>query len=121
MKPIGTISKKEINTIVREFKALAKGKCIKVKLPPAILPPLDMFLIRHISWESDCTALTQYDDYPSSKQLTATYKLIEQEADKQRKRYNIKINKFIKKVISLEDRYGFARDRLWEDYLWPVC
>jgi hypothetical protein len=117
MKPIGTISKKEINTIVREFKALAKGKCIKVKLPPAILPPLDM----HISWESDCTALAQYDDYPSSKQLIATYKLIEQEADKQRKRYDIKINKFIKKVISLEDRYGFARDRLWEDYLWPVC
>ncbi len=112
-----TISKKEINTIVREFKALAKGKNIKIKLPVAVLPPLDMC----VRWEDGCEANAVYDDYPSCEQLAVTYKIIEQEAAKQTKLYNIKISNFINKIIDLEKKYNLPDDQLWEDYLWTVC
>ncbi len=113
-----TISKQEIKSIVREFKALAKGKNIKVNLPTVVLPPLEM----HICWEEDSSAWAYYDDYPSCKQLSATYnKVIEQEADKQVKIYNVKINEFINKVIALENKYSLPRDQLWKDHLWALC
>jgi hypothetical protein len=117
MQKIKTISKKEINSIVNQFKDLVKGKSVTVKLPVAKLPPLNL----HIHWEEDAHSNAVYDDYPSCVQLSVVHAIIEKAALEQQEIFNIKIKQFINKVIKLENKYSLPKDRLWEDYLWKHC
>lgn len=112
------ISKKEITSIVKEFKALAKGQNIIVNLPPIKLDPISV----HISWQSDVSCETSYDDkIPSYKLIPHIDEITDKAMDKHRSRYNRKITKFLNKVSNLEKKYDLSKDRLWNDYLWPVC
>ncbi len=117
-----TIPQSKINAINKEFLKLARGKEIKIKLPPI----KSSWSVR-IAWEEDqCSQHDYYGDdnsehFPiAQRQWEAIDSVIKKELAIRQKEYDAKINAFCTKVEKLEQQYGLEKDRIWEDYLWKL-